>query len=261
MLSITLFRAFSQAFGFRRATILENNIVQTTGSAGESIAFGVGVTMPALLLLGFEMDWIRVMTVSVLGGLLGILMMIPLRRAFIVKQHGKLHLSGGHRLRRGAGRRRERRGDGARWSSSASASPSSTSSSPRRASSGPTSRMQNLYQASNGVKRGLPGAAISGELAPELLGVGYLIGPRIASLMMAGAVLSYFVLGPLIADVRRQASTVPVAAGGDNDETRQGHGLIRNMGPSDIHRQLPALHRRRRGRGRRHHQHVAGPCR
>src|SRR5438067_3171710 len=90
VLSITLFRAFSRLTGFRRATILENNIVQTTGSAGESIAFGVGVTMPALLLLGFEMDVVRVMTVSVLGGLLGILMMIPLRRAFIVKQHGKL---------------------------------------------------------------------------------------------------------------------------------------------------------------------------
>src|SRR5438132_2651368 len=90
VLSITLFRVFSKSFGFRRATILENNIVQTTGSAGESIAFGVGVTMPALLLLGFEMDPVRVMTVSVLGGLLGILMMIPLRRAFIVKQHGKL---------------------------------------------------------------------------------------------------------------------------------------------------------------------------
>src|SRR5215468_577002 len=90
VLSITLFRAFSKWFGIRRTTILENNVVQTTGSAGESLAFGVGVTMPALLLLGFEMDPIRVMTVSVLGGLLGILLMIPLRRAFIVKQHGKL---------------------------------------------------------------------------------------------------------------------------------------------------------------------------
>src|SRR5262249_26014154 len=67
VLSITLFRAFSSMLGTRRATILENNIVQTTGSAGESIAFGVGVTMPALLLLGYEMDMIRVMTVSVLG--------------------------------------------------------------------------------------------------------------------------------------------------------------------------------------------------
>ena len=90
VLSITLFRAFSKAFAVRKATILENNVVQTTGSAGESIAFGVGVTMPALLLLGFEMDPVRVMTVSVLGAVLGILMMIPLRRAFIVKQHGKL---------------------------------------------------------------------------------------------------------------------------------------------------------------------------
>src|SRR5689334_8725741 len=90
VLSITLFRAFSRAFGIRRATILENNIVQTTGSAGESIAFGVGVTIPALLLLGFDMTIVRVMTVGTLGGLLGILMMIPLRRAFIVQQHGKL---------------------------------------------------------------------------------------------------------------------------------------------------------------------------
>src|SRR6202050_559952 len=89
VLSITLFRAFSRMTGFRQATILENNIVQTTGSAGESIAFGVGVTMPALLLLGFEMTIGRVMVVSVLGGLLGILMMIPLRRAFIVNMHGK----------------------------------------------------------------------------------------------------------------------------------------------------------------------------
>ena len=64
-----------------RATILENNIVQTAGSAGESIAFGVGATMPALMLLGYELEWTRVMLVAVLGGLLGILMMIPLRRA------------------------------------------------------------------------------------------------------------------------------------------------------------------------------------
>ena len=89
VLAITLFRALSKLFKMRQATILENNIVQTAGSAGESIAFGVGVTMPALLLLGFNMDIQRVMVVSVLGGLLGILAMIPLRRAFIVKLHGK----------------------------------------------------------------------------------------------------------------------------------------------------------------------------
>src|SRR5688572_28454311 len=89
VLAITLFRALSSAFGFRRATILENNIVQTSGSAGESIAFGVGVTMPALLMLGLDMDLPRVMIVSILGGLLGILAMIQRRRAFIVKMHGR----------------------------------------------------------------------------------------------------------------------------------------------------------------------------
>src|SRR5438034_11228406 len=88
VLAITLFRGFSKVTGLRPATVLENNIVQTSGSAGESIAFGVGVTMPALLFLGFEMDLPRVMVVSILGGVLGILAMIPLRRAFIVKMHG-----------------------------------------------------------------------------------------------------------------------------------------------------------------------------
>src|SRR3954462_7591804 len=90
VLSITLFKAFAKTFGIRQATILENNIVQTTGSAGESIAFGVAVTMPALLILGYEMELGRIMLVAVLGGLLGILMMIPLRNALIVKGHKEL---------------------------------------------------------------------------------------------------------------------------------------------------------------------------
>src|SRR5881227_2959577 len=89
VISITLFRLLSK-LGGRDATILENNIVQTAGSAGESIAFGVGVTMPAILILGFDLEVTRVMLVAVLGGLLGILMMIPLRRALIVQQHGLL---------------------------------------------------------------------------------------------------------------------------------------------------------------------------
>src|SRR5918995_77683 len=89
VISITLFRVLSK-LGGRDATILENNIVQTAGSAGESIAFGVGVTMPAILILGFDLEITRVMLVAVLGGLLGILMMIPLRRALIVAQHGVL---------------------------------------------------------------------------------------------------------------------------------------------------------------------------
>src|SRR6058998_3481691 len=89
VISITLFRILSK-MGLRDATILENNIVQTAGSSGESIAFGVGVTMPAILILGFDLELTRVMLVAILGGLLGILMMIPLRRALIVAQHGYL---------------------------------------------------------------------------------------------------------------------------------------------------------------------------
>src|SRR6266513_3466932 len=88
VISITIFRVLSK-LGMRDATVLEHNIVQTAGSAGESIAFGIGVTMPAILILGFDLEITRVMLVSVLGGLLGILMMIPLRRALIVAQHGQ----------------------------------------------------------------------------------------------------------------------------------------------------------------------------
>jgi putative OPT family oligopeptide transporter len=207
VLSITLFRAFTRAFGFRRVTILENNIVQTTGSAGESIAFGVGVTMPALLLLGFEMEPIRVMTVSVLGGLLGILMMIPLRRAFIVKQHGKLRYPEGTACAEVliAG---EKGGTTARMvfigfgialvHKFLSAAMHLWSDEPKHL----------LYTtAADGTKTGLKGAQLHGELSPELLGVGYLIGPRIAGLMMAGAVLSYFVIGPLIATFGEQLKT------------------------------------------------------
>src|SRR6266516_153066 len=89
VISLALFRLWSK-MGGQDATILENNIVQTAGSAGESIAFGLGVTMPAIMILGFDLEIGRVMLVALLGALLGILMMIPLRRALIVEQHGSL---------------------------------------------------------------------------------------------------------------------------------------------------------------------------
>jgi putative OPT family oligopeptide transporter len=230
VLSITLFRAFSKGFGFRRATILENNIVQTTGSAGESIAFGVGVTMPALLLLGFEMDPWRVMTVSVLGGILGILMMIPLRRAFIVKQHGKLIYPEGTACaevliageKGGSSARMVFIGFGiALFHKFLTAANKLWADVPA----------QKLYGAGGGLK----GAEISGELAPELLGVGYLIGPRIASLMMSGAVLSYFVIGPMIATFgERLTVPVPPAESKIDEKTGKDKGLIGNMEPSGL---------------------------
>src|SRR5579875_3149136 len=223
VLSITLFRAFSRSFGFRRATILENNIVQTTGSAGESIAFGVGVTMPALLLLGFEMHWVNVMTVAVLGSLLGILMMIPLRRAFIVKQHGKLTYPEGTACAEVliAG---EKGGATARMVFIGFGIAAIHKFLTKACKLWAAEPAQHLYKVENGVKVGLPGAEISGELAPELLGVGYLIGPRIASLMIAGALLSYFVLGPLIA-IFGEKLPEPVSP---------ANVTIQNMSPAEI---------------------------
>jgi putative OPT family oligopeptide transporter len=194
VLSITLFRGMAKMFGLRPATILENNIVQTTGSAGESIAFGVGVTIPALLLLGFDMSAVRVMTVGALGGLLGILMMIPLRRAFIVQQHGKLRYPEGTACadvlivgeEGGATAKTVFAGFGLAFLHKF------------------LMKAMSLWKEDVNINlftqkgAGLRGGVLGGELAPELLGVGYIIGPRIASIMMAGGVLAYLVLVPMI---------------------------------------------------------------
>src|SRR6186997_3543138 len=84
VLSISLLRAMG------RATILENNIVQTTGSAGESVAGGVIFTLPALIFLGFDLEYWRIFCLALIGGWLGVFFMIPLRRQLIVKEHGNL---------------------------------------------------------------------------------------------------------------------------------------------------------------------------
>ena len=198
VLSITLFRAISSVTGIRKTTILENNIVQTTGSAGESLAFAVGLIMPTLLLLGFDIDVVRVMTVSVFGGLLGILLMIPLRQAFIVKQHGILTFPEGKACA-------EVLLAGEKGGATASMV---------FAGFGLGFAYQFLMQAlklwkegvsfalyaldAAGKTIGLKGASVSVELSPSLLGVGYIIGPRIASIMVAGGVLAYLVLSPMI---------------------------------------------------------------
>jgi putative OPT family oligopeptide transporter len=90
VLSITIFRYISKSFGAKPATILQNNMVQTTGSAGESVAAGIVFTLPALLLLGYNLPWTKVAAVAVVGGLLGVFLMIPLRNALIVKERKTL---------------------------------------------------------------------------------------------------------------------------------------------------------------------------
>src|SRR5437762_13769438 len=206
VISITLFRIFSKV-GLRDATILENNIVQTAGSAGESIAFGVGVTMPAIMILGLDLEVTRVMLVAILGGLLGIVMMIPLRRALIVAQHGQLKYPEGTACA-------EVLKAGASDESRAAAHQGGTVASGTEqrgartifAGLGVGFLYQVLMAGFKGWKDtpekvfGAPfkGGSISAEISPALLGVGYIIGPRIASIMCAGGVLAYLVLIPAI---------------------------------------------------------------
>src|SRR5262245_10788861 len=199
VLSISLFRIFSLIPGIRRATILENNIVQTTGSAGESIAFGVGVTMPALMLLGFEMDLFRTLTVAVLGGLLGILMMIPLRKAFIVKQHGILAFPEGTACA-------DVLTAGEKGGASAAmvflgfmvAAVVKLLMTPLHVISD-QANWNLVWKTPSGQPAGLHQGVLGGEFTPELLGVGYVIGPRIACITVAGGVLAYLVIAPTIA--------------------------------------------------------------
>jgi putative OPT family oligopeptide transporter len=236
VISITLFRILSK-LGLRDATILENNIVQTAGSAGESIAFGVGVTMPAILILGFDLEITRVMLVAILGGLLGILMMIPLRRALIVAQHATLKYPEGTACA-------EVLKAGASPESIENASPSAKAEMARLGGQATSAKtiftgfgIGLLYKALNVAFRGwkdtpekvfgAPFAAgsISAEISPELLGVGYIIGPRIASIMCAGGVLAYLVLIPAI-KFFGTGLAVPLAP----ETTR----LIKDMSPGQI---------------------------
>jgi putative OPT family oligopeptide transporter len=224
VIAITLFRLASKA-GVRDSTILENNIVQTAGSAGESIAFGLGVTMPAILILGFDLEIARVLLVAVLGGLLGILMMIPLRRTLIVARHGELKYPEG--------------------TACAEVLKAAELSKRQGAAQGDSSRAGVIflgfgiglaYKTVNIALKGwkdvpekvfgapLKGGSVGVEISPELLGVGYIIGPRIASIMCAGGVLAYLLLIPLI-KFFGDALPVPLAPGAK---------LIHDMSPNQI---------------------------
>jgi putative OPT family oligopeptide transporter len=189
VLSITIFRAASRWLG-GQASILENTVVQTTGSAGESIAAGVAFTLPALVLLGFEMDWTRTLLLSLCGGVLGVLMMIPLRRYLIVKEHGVLTYPEGTACAEVlvAG---EERGAQARLVFNG--------------------LFVGLgYKFLTAITKLWPAvpelhiprykaAQVSVDLSPELMGVGYIIGYRSSAIMVGGGLLSWLVFIPAIA--------------------------------------------------------------
>lgn len=209
VIAITLFRLMSKV-GVRDATILEANIMQTTGSAGESIAFGLGVTMPAILILGFDLEIWRVTIVAVLGGLLGILMMIPLRRALIKDQHGFLKYPEGTACAQVliAGASKESR-DEAHAGGGEASSDAEVLHRGKIIATGfgigfIYKSLMDVFSAWNPEPgkelpdRVLKGGSIHLENNPALLGVGYIIGPYISAIMVGGGILSYLILIPLI---------------------------------------------------------------
>jgi len=190
VLSISILRAFG------RSSILENNIVQTTGNAGQSIASGVIFTLPALIFLGFDLEYFRIFMLALIGGWLGVLFMIPLRRQLIVKEHANLKypegtacadvLIAGEKGGSLAGRVFLGLGLGSLYT---------------------LFQNENIFKAWPGTPEYQPdfgpqhimkGASIKADATPEYLGVGYIIGPRVAGTIFAGGVTSWLVLMPLI---------------------------------------------------------------
>ena len=239
VISLAMFRGWSKVGG-RDATILENNITQTAGSAGESLAFGIGVTMPSILILGFDLELTRVMLVAMLGGLLGILMMIPLRRALIVKEHATLKYPEGTAcaavLKAGANAADRAAASPAAQQEMAAAETAGLGSSPGAKVIFTGFGIGLLYKTLNVAFKGwkdvpekifgapFKAGSVSVEVSPELLGVGYIIGPRIAAIMCGGGVLSYLLLIPLI----------KFFGEGMTEALAPGTIPISEMGPGDI---------------------------
>ncbi len=190
VLSISILRAFG------RASILENNIVQTTGNAGQSIASGVIFTLPALVFLGFDLEYSRIFVLALIGGWIGVLFMIPLRRQLIVQEHATLPypegtacadvLIAGEKGGSLASRVFLGLGLGALYTFFQNAN---------LFAAWPE---QPAYQPDFGPQHVLKGASINADATSEYLGVGYIIGPRVAGVIFAGGVLSWLVIMPLI---------------------------------------------------------------
>ena len=208
-----------------RSTILENNIVQTIGSAGESVAAGVVFTVPALIFLTpygpSYFNYVQITLLAFAGGILGVLMMVPLRRALIVKEHGALPypegtacadvLVAGERGGALASTVFMGLGIGALWKA--------------------LSWIIQIFRTGVGYTMArtsfFPNATLNLDISPEYMGVGYVIGPRIAGVMFAGGVLSWLVLLPLLT-ILGQYLTVPLPPAPADG------ALLSEMGPGQI---------------------------
>jgi len=239
VLSISLLRALG------RATILENNIVQTTGSAGESVAGGVIFTLPAVIFLGFPLEYTRIFLLALIGGWLGVLFMIPLRRQLIVGEHGNLLYPEGTACadvlvageRGGSFASRVFYGLGL---------------------GGTYTLFQNenalavLNPTPNYSPSWLPGASIRAAITSEYLGVGYIIGPRIAGVIFAGGVFSWLVMMPAIkffgslVTTPIYPGTVPIAQMGSDELWRfyiryVGAGAVAAAGLITLLKTMPTI--------------------
>jgi len=186
---------------FLKTTILENNIIQTTGSAGESIAAGVAFTLPGFLFLSSPdsaeyFNYLTILILAIVGGLLGTLLMIPLRRALIVNEHDNLPYPEGTAcgdvLKAG-----EKGGDFAKtafWGLGVAFVYAILQKIMHVIAETP-------YYATKQANKFFPSAKISGEITPEYLGVGYIIGPKIGGVLVAGGVLSWLVFIPLMSSL------------------------------------------------------------
>ncbi|MBL7835264.1 MAG: oligopeptide transporter, OPT family [Cyclobacteriaceae bacterium] len=185
---------------FLKTTILENNIIQTTGSAGESIAAGVVFTLPGFLFLspdangGAYFNYLTILILAAFGGMLGTLMMIPLRRSLIVKEHGTLPYPEGTAcasvLQAG-----EKGGEFARTAFIGMGVALAYA------------VLQKVFHViaevpayvTKQANKFWPSATTNGEITPEYLGVGYIIGPKISGVLVAGSVLAWWAMIPLMA--------------------------------------------------------------
>ncbi len=197
VLSISILRAFG------RSTILENNIVQTTGSAGESLAAGVMFTIPALIFLGFgkEFTFWRIFPLALLGGWLGVLFMVPIRRQLIVKEHGNLSFPEGTACADVlvAGERGGSFASRVFWGLGLGGIY--------------TFLMKTCLawtEQPDGRPGWFPGASFRVNITSEYLGVGYIIGPRVSGILFAGGIISWLVMMPAIKFYGQLAGNTPL---------------------------------------------------
>jgi putative OPT family oligopeptide transporter len=244
VLSISILRIFG------RSSILENIIVQTTGNAGQSIAAGVIFTLPALIFLGFDLEYWRIFVLALIGGFLGVLFMVPLRRELIVEEHGNLKFP-----------------EGTACADVLIAGEKGGSFASRVFFGLGLGALYTFFQNENlfGVWPGTPefqpdfgphhvmkGASIKADATPEYLGVGYIIGPKTAGVMVAGGVLSWLVLMPLIYFFGKEVGhpiypgTVPVELMGPSDMWKTyirpiGAGAVAAAGVIALLKTMPTI--------------------